>query len=74
MACTRGRRQPFPCGHKGFGAICHRCQKADDLLRKAAVPKAENAEAMKLEAARLKLEAARLKLVPGKKPMLVATA
>ena len=32
---TRGRRQPFDCGHKGFGKICHRCQTARNLEAEA---------------------------------------
>ncbi|MGK7927513.1 MAG: hypothetical protein AB4290_20105 [Spirulina sp.] len=29
------RKKLFPCGHKGYGQICHRCaQKADDREKK----------------------------------------
>ena len=26
------RKKKFPCGHKGFGKICHRCAQADAVL------------------------------------------
>ena len=54
MSVTRGKRSPFPCGHRGYGEICHRCKSADELLKKAAKPQEPKAEALKLEAARLK--------------------
>jgi len=55
MACSRGRRQAFSCGHKGYGSICHRCKQADELLAQAEKPEAgKNAQAMRDEAARLK--------------------
>ncbi|MBD2577114.1 hypothetical protein [Oscillatoria sp. FACHB-1406] len=29
------RKKSFPCGHKGYGQICHRCaQKQDNLAKK----------------------------------------
>jgi hypothetical protein len=59
MACTRGRRQPFSCGHKGYGKICHRCKQAD--AREAQWvkdnPKSNDAECV---------GAALLRKVPGK--------
>lgn len=55
MAVTSRRRHPFLCGHRGFGSICHRCKQADVLLAKAALPNAENPDALKAEAARLKI-------------------
>ena len=28
---TRGRLQPFACGHKGWGVTCHRCAQANQI-------------------------------------------
>ena len=28
---TKNRRNPFNCGHRGYGAYCHRCAEADRL-------------------------------------------
>lgn len=28
-------KQPFPCGHKGYGQFCHRCFQAKELERLA---------------------------------------
>jgi hypothetical protein len=63
MACTRGRRQPFACGHKGFGRICRRCWQADRLLEKAEALKDKKDQA---QAQTLHAEAARLRAVPKK--------
>lgn len=32
---TRGRRKPFNCGHRGFGAECNRCGQANQLETRA---------------------------------------
>lgn len=32
---TKGRMRPWVCGHKGFGASCHRCAQANELEMKA---------------------------------------
>lgn len=32
---TPGRMKARACGHKGFGAVCHRCGQAQDLENKA---------------------------------------
>jgi len=28
------RKKAFPCGHKGFGQICHRCVQANTVLER----------------------------------------
>lgn len=28
---SRTNRKRFPCGHRGFGQYCHRCEAADKL-------------------------------------------
>ena len=48
MASTRHR---FSCGHKGFGAVCHRCEAATKLEKN---PKGLKPEAVKAEVERLK--------------------
>ena len=32
---TRGRMRPWACGHRGFGAFCHRCAQANELETRA---------------------------------------
>lgn len=32
---TKGRRQPWACGHRGFGVECHRCGQANELETRA---------------------------------------
>lgn len=34
---TRGRLRPFSCGHRGFGATCHRCEQGKELATRAEV-------------------------------------
>jgi hypothetical protein len=68
MSATRHRFSK--CGHKGFGAFCHRCDTADKLEAKAkTVKKAEPKEGKKVlgldEAGKLMEEATRLRSVPG---------
>ena len=50
MSVTRGKREPFPCGHRGLGKeLCHRCQQADQMLAKAdKLDKSEQAKATAL--------------------------
>lgn len=43
---TKGRRQPWACGHKGFGLECHRCAQANELETRAN----ELAQALKTKA------------------------
>lgn len=32
---TSGRRRPWACGHRGFGATCNRCAQANELETRA---------------------------------------
>lgn len=32
---TRGRRRPWACGHRGYGAECNRCVQANELETRA---------------------------------------
>jgi len=54
-------RHTFSCGHKGFGAQCHRCAEAKKLEAKLAKTKGDDAIYA------LKLQIARLKALPGQK-------
>lgn len=65
---TRGRLSPFSCGHRGFGASCHRCDEATRLEAIAAgtaKPKYETSfKGWTKE--RFLAEAKRLRSVPSK--------
>lgn len=50
------RRIEFKCGHYGWGAYCHRCKQADDLMKFAPAGKVDKV---------LAAEVARLRQVPG---------
>ena len=64
MACTRGRRHPFLCGHRGYGQICHRCKQADQMLEQA--EKLKDSKPEQGKCVQLREEAARLKVIPRK--------
>ncbi|MGD1901071.1 MAG: hypothetical protein ACFB9N_02395 [Geitlerinemataceae cyanobacterium] len=42
---ARKRKKTFPCGHKGYGQICHRCAEEAKLKERAQEVKAQKKQA-----------------------------
>ncbi|MBO9998528.1 MAG: hypothetical protein J7641_05880 [Cyanobacteria bacterium SID2] len=42
---ARRRKKTFPCGHKGYGQVCHRCAQAQNSEQKKEVERAQKQKA-----------------------------
>ena len=73
------RRKGHPCGHRGMGKHCHRCEQADKLERVAEtswkqLPPSPMRDTLQALQVCCREEAKRLRAVPGKVPLQVVAA